>query len=233
MSQYRKDNGMETLYFESDNEYKLTIKQAKNLPNGWTWYHYEDGSGSLRSPDEKEHYFSYDKTTNEYKKTKDSHWEYEMPSNFEEVAEAWVSQNILKSKENMRMEDFLIQYMTSSETLQESFDKIVAAEKAFHEITGTHIEEIKGNIDACQELLDLSKPGSDEMGEMTEEGYKEYQFHLQNIAIRSACMDYPELILEFLEKTEPEQLHNFFRQQKKNEVKDFMIEQDLETGFER
>ena len=40
--------------------------QAETLPKGWKWQHYDDGSGSLQSPDGKS-YFSYDRQTGEYK----------------------------------------------------------------------------------------------------------------------------------------------------------------------
>ena len=39
--------------------------QAATLPAGWVWTHYEDGSGSLDSPDGR-HMFSYDLMTSEY-----------------------------------------------------------------------------------------------------------------------------------------------------------------------
>lgn len=37
----------------------LIVSPAKGLPAGWDWWDYDDGSGSLHSPDGK-HHFSYD-----------------------------------------------------------------------------------------------------------------------------------------------------------------------------
>lgn len=50
---------------------------AANLPDGWVWVDYWDGSGSLHSPNDKQ-YFSYDLQTYEYDQYdngKWSHWE--------------------------------------------------------------------------------------------------------------------------------------------------------------
>lgn len=45
-------------YYEE--EYKLKTEKAKGLPDGWTWIMFNDGSGCLKSPDNK-NYFCYDK----------------------------------------------------------------------------------------------------------------------------------------------------------------------------
>ena len=48
---------------------------TKNIHNStWQWVHYDDASGSIRSP-EGESYFSYDWTTKEYKENNGSIWE--------------------------------------------------------------------------------------------------------------------------------------------------------------
>lgn len=83
-------------------------RQAKLLPGGWIWVHYNDQSGYLESPDQKE-YFSYDWSTGEYKITPDAPWEFymiESPASsvgysiggfkdFQEEAENWIRDNIL------------------------------------------------------------------------------------------------------------------------------------------
>lgn len=76
------------------------------LPEGWYWKEYEDGSGSLNSPDGKD-YFSYDRQTQEYIDPTTGHWRvmenypYKTPfSDFKIFAESWISKNILV-KENI------------------------------------------------------------------------------------------------------------------------------------
>lgn len=48
---------------------------ATQLPNGWTWYCWADGSGALYSPNEEKSYFGYDMQTKEYKNIKNE-WCY-------------------------------------------------------------------------------------------------------------------------------------------------------------
>lgn len=83
-------------------------RQAKLLPGGWIWVLYNDQSGHLESPDQKE-YFSYDWNTGEYKITLDAPWRFymiESPASntgysiggfkdFQEEAENWIRDNIL------------------------------------------------------------------------------------------------------------------------------------------
>ena len=86
-----------------------TITQrAKSLPIGWNWVIYNDRSGHLESPDQKE-YFSYYWSTGEYKITPDTPWKpymIESPASntgysiggfkdFQEEAETWIRDNIL------------------------------------------------------------------------------------------------------------------------------------------
>lgn len=52
-----------------------TIVPATKLGEGWNWYKYSDGSGHLEAPNNKD-YMSYDLTTNEYKPTPESHYEF-------------------------------------------------------------------------------------------------------------------------------------------------------------
>ena len=51
------------------------ITPSANLPDGWVWVDYWDGSGSLNSPDGK-HYFSYDLHTGEYHQCDNEEWRY-------------------------------------------------------------------------------------------------------------------------------------------------------------
>lgn len=88
--------------------YSTIRRQAKLLPGGWIWVHYNDQSGYLESPDQKK-YFSYDWVTGEYKITPDTPWEFymiESPASsvgysiggfkdFQEEAENWIRENIL------------------------------------------------------------------------------------------------------------------------------------------
>lgn len=48
---------------------------VKNKEEIWTWIHYSDGSGNVRSPNGKE-YFEYDWATKEYRVTPASRWEF-------------------------------------------------------------------------------------------------------------------------------------------------------------
>lgn len=57
--------------FEIEKDAK--IEQAENLPKGWLWRQYSDGSGHLESPDSKI-FFIYDQETGEYKETDESKW---------------------------------------------------------------------------------------------------------------------------------------------------------------
>ena len=49
-------------------------QNVKNKEEIWTWIHYSDGSGHVRSPDGKK-YFAYDWDTKEYRVTPASRWE--------------------------------------------------------------------------------------------------------------------------------------------------------------
>ncbi len=49
----------------SDEGFKEDLIPASNLPDGWTWNDYDDGSGSLKSPSGHS-YYSYDLQTQEY-----------------------------------------------------------------------------------------------------------------------------------------------------------------------
>lgn len=51
--------------FFSDEGFEENLTPASDLPDGWTWNDYEDGSGSLKSPS-GHRYYSYDMQTQEY-----------------------------------------------------------------------------------------------------------------------------------------------------------------------
>ena len=107
----------------NNNEEEIDLpfkKQAENLPEGWLWVSYNDGSGHLQSPDGQD-YFSYDWTTGEYKITSDKSYDFFMVENYEsggysiggfdkfqEYAEKYINDNILnkeaKAKTNERKE---------------------------------------------------------------------------------------------------------------------------------
>lgn len=61
--------------FVTEIEDDVKIEQAKNLPKGWLWHQYSDGSGHLESPDGKS-FFIYDQETGEYKETDKSEWTF-------------------------------------------------------------------------------------------------------------------------------------------------------------
>ena len=96
---------------EYENEFIPKRIQAENLPKGWIWKMYGDGSGNLESPDGKT-YFDYDLTTGEYKVTPDKSYDFFMVENYEtggysiggfdkfkEYAEDYINKNILNKKE--------------------------------------------------------------------------------------------------------------------------------------
>ncbi len=56
--------GFDDLFAEED--FGEILVPASGLPKGWLWREYDDGSGSLRSPNENS-YYSYDLQTQEYK----------------------------------------------------------------------------------------------------------------------------------------------------------------------
>ena len=80
-----------------------TEKQAELLPEGWKWVMYDDGSGSIHSPDNK-HYFGYDlgPYSNvgwiEYQKEYDSRWDIFQDDfkKFQEYAEKYILENVLE-----------------------------------------------------------------------------------------------------------------------------------------
>ncbi len=51
--------------FFSDEGFEENLTPASDLPDGWTWNDYDDGSGSLKSPS-GHRYYSYDLQTQEY-----------------------------------------------------------------------------------------------------------------------------------------------------------------------
>ena len=97
-------------------------KQAENLPKGWQWISYNDGSGHLQSPEGQE-YFSYDWTTGEYKITPDKFYDFFMVENYEsggysigsfakfkEYAEEYINKNVLNEKEKNNMKIYCVSY---------------------------------------------------------------------------------------------------------------------------
>lgn len=104
-------NGVSPMPWDCFYDIHSTVeRQAKLLPRGWTWVHYNDASGCLKSPlPEEKEYFSYDWSTGEYKITPDTPWRpymIESPASntgysiggfkdFQEEAENWIRDNIL------------------------------------------------------------------------------------------------------------------------------------------
>ena len=80
----------------------------------WTWVRYDDNSGSLRSPAGRS-FFSYDWTTNEYKKASDGQWEPfrgapgedDSFGAFQEYAESWTRKWLAKD-ESVKFENRFI-----------------------------------------------------------------------------------------------------------------------------
>lgn len=64
---------------EHPDETQPAITPARDLPEGWRWVDYDDGSGSLHSPNDK-HYFIYDRQPYseengiEFRETYSDHW---------------------------------------------------------------------------------------------------------------------------------------------------------------
>lgn len=82
------------------------VIQAKSLPEGWLWHHYEDGSGSLYSPSGQA-FFSYDMMPYwsagiEYRREDSSGWDIYYGSSmddFIQMAESDISCNVLSAEE--------------------------------------------------------------------------------------------------------------------------------------
>lgn len=68
---------------------------ATNLPDGWVWVDYWDGSGSLHSPNDKQ-YFSYDLQTCEYDRYNNGKWNYWEPPMFLPIFKDFAEKEILK-----------------------------------------------------------------------------------------------------------------------------------------
>lgn len=96
---------------EYENEFIPKTRQAENLPEGWVWKMYDDGSGYLESPDGKT-YFDYDWTTGEYKITPEKSYDFFMVEDyssggysiggfdkFKEYAEDYINKNVLNKRE--------------------------------------------------------------------------------------------------------------------------------------
>lgn len=106
-------------------------RQAENLPEGWIWINYDDGSGYLQSPDGKE-YFEYDWTTGEYKVTPDKSYDFFMVENyqsggysiggfdkFKEYAEDYINKNILNEIEKKGLENNNENEINNNEEIEE------------------------------------------------------------------------------------------------------------------
>jgi len=89
--------------FYKEDEYKISILSTQELPDGWEWQCYKDGSGSLVNVNEKKHYFSYDlqpyanQNGIEFKKTEKDHYDIYWGTfeNFRKFAESVVKERIL------------------------------------------------------------------------------------------------------------------------------------------
>ena len=82
---------------EELNSFIYNLHDNSKKQETYTWYHYEDGSGSLESPN-GEKYFQYDYSTNEVKITEESKWKsiYDLflhDKTLEEYAEDYVLEN--------------------------------------------------------------------------------------------------------------------------------------------
>ena len=88
-------NGFDDLeHLDNDQERIGFTKDTEGLPDGWSWIHYEDGSGYLLSP-QGEFYFSYDLAANEAKFGKSDtpwyHWDKGL-NKLKEKARVWIEE---------------------------------------------------------------------------------------------------------------------------------------------
>jgi hypothetical protein len=74
-SLWEKNEEIDSIALEnlSNNKEDVILTQAENLPEGWTWRDYDDGSGSILNPKGNPK-FSYDLMTQEYKSTEEKFW---------------------------------------------------------------------------------------------------------------------------------------------------------------
>lgn len=97
---------------ETPEEAIPTIVPAERLPEGWNWVHYDDGSGSLHSP-EGEHLFAYDRQPYyasggiEFRETANDHWTIFVGSmeNFKGYAETAVIEKYASREKPTLMAD--------------------------------------------------------------------------------------------------------------------------------
>jgi len=98
---------------EPTGEYRYHFRPAKHLPDGWGWQEWNDGSGSLVSPDGKS-VVSYDLQTKEYKI--DGEWNFMGDGKFErEHFERLVRAEYLQTEKSLEKEpDFMSKYDISA-----------------------------------------------------------------------------------------------------------------------
>lgn len=78
-----KEVALEKSYIPEEPEDNTRIVPAASLPKGWNWVQYDDGSGSLESPEGKS-YFLYDWNTGEYKTTdEDKYYDFYLNENYD------------------------------------------------------------------------------------------------------------------------------------------------------
>ena len=100
------NNMTQNYKFESKNrkfdEYGQALKSTENLPDGWKWVQYDDGSGHLDSPEHKK-YFFYDLSTKEFKIKKDDEYE-KFEGSFEEFkkyAEKFMKYHLIEKEKEI------------------------------------------------------------------------------------------------------------------------------------
>lgn len=111
--------------------------QAENLPDGWNWTHYYDGSGSICSPDGV-HYFSYDLSTDEYIHPSDNRYRFCEGYPYEHLslnklvpfAEKYIRDNILclaDEKAETEMAETICRFLYEHDLLNSDIEDITEA----------------------------------------------------------------------------------------------------------
>lgn len=135
-------------------DYTAVLEPSKALPPGWFWHRFNDGSGSLYSP-ELTKYFSYDQSENTYISpiTNDKETFVEF-AEFTDESEQWIKDHILKkSIDNHQLNKWLSVW-------HEVFDPQKVLESVYTYHRGPTLSE-ELNDEVCSFLDSIGSIGED------------------------------------------------------------------------
>jgi|GEM_PF-721510 len=140
--------------YQENNDVGLKVYPAKDMPEGWEWHCYEDGSGSLKSPDGKR-YVQYDLSTSQYENAKDEWFFFDgYPDNTESFDEF---QQRIESMALSELTERLLEMNSLSNRLKEYWEEerrnwgikhqnFIGLEDAFFEFDGQKYKGIQLSV---------------------------------------------------------------------------------------